>query len=92
MQTLGTWLQLSGSAITGFGLLYAWLKVSGRLRQWGVAAKSLVVQLRSSLRPRETVKQAGAALVAEGKITAETESSSAVLSMNDCIGSRTKPT
>lgn len=52
MQTFGTWLQLSGSAITGLGLLYAWLKVSGRLRRWGVAAGSLVMQLRSAISRR----------------------------------------
>lgn len=48
MQTFGTWLQLSGSAITGFGLLYAWLTVTGRLRRWGATAAGLVVQLRSA--------------------------------------------
>jgi hypothetical protein len=52
MQTLGTWLQLSGTGITGFGILFAWFKVSGRLRRWGVAAGSLVVQLRSAISRR----------------------------------------
>jgi hypothetical protein len=52
MQTLGTWLQMIGTGTIGFGVVFAWLKVSGRVRRARVAAGGLVVQLRSAISRR----------------------------------------
>jgi hypothetical protein len=63
MQTIGTWLQLIGTATIGFGVVFAFLKVSGRLHRARVAVNSLVLQLISSLSPGRNVKQADVAVV-----------------------------
>jgi hypothetical protein len=49
VQTLGTWLQLSGSVITLGGLLYAWHTVSTRWAGLRHAARERLTQLRNSI-------------------------------------------
>ncbi len=68
MQTLGTWLQLIGTATIGFGVVFAWLNVSGRLRRGRVAIGGLVVQLRSAI-SRRNLRHVDANLSGSGSVT-----------------------
>jgi hypothetical protein len=52
-------LQLIGTATMGFGVVFAFLKVSGRLRRFRFAVGGLVVQLRSAISRRNVKHVAG---------------------------------
>jgi hypothetical protein len=70
MQTVGTWLQLIGNTTMGFGVVFAFLKMSGRLRRLRVALGGLVVQLRSAI-SRRNIRHVDAALSGGSSLTVE---------------------
>lgn len=49
MQTLGTWLQLSGSIITALGLRWAWHKAPGRLIEIRNAMAKRLTRIREAV-------------------------------------------
>ncbi len=70
MQTLGTALQLSGSVITFFGLLYAWHTTSGRLGQLRDALGDRLNKLLSSI---ASLRSAGTAYTGGASATIEVD-------------------
>jgi hypothetical protein len=77
MQTLGTALQLSGSVITFFGLLWALHVTAERLAQWRGAALSRWTRLLNSIdkwlkQPPETVEISGM-FTGHGELSARAE-------------------